>query len=448
MGLGHKTIMKKILIIVVTSWTLLSNAQTNQNYTFSLDEAISYALQHNYYVLNATNDTKIAEQKRWETTTIGLPQINAGLDYQNNIELQKSLIPAEFFGGNSGEFLEVAFGTKHNMVARASISQLIFDGSYLVGLQAAKTYLEISQNAKIKTEAEVKTQVINAYTTVLLADESLKIVQKNKASVQKMLTETQEIYKNGLTEEENVEQLTINLAALANAEKNLSRNREIALKFVKYLVGINIDDSLQLSENLESILLKNNQLAINSFTVTENIDYKIAKNVQRSKELLLKLEKSKALPSLGAALNVGYNGFSDTFTFLEKDQRWLNYSSVGVSLNVPIFSSLGRTARTKQAKIALEEAKIWLNETEQRLQLDYQKAKSDYDFSLENLDTQKQNLALAERIENKNQLKFKEGIATSFELTQAQTQLYTAQQNYLQVIVDVITKKVLLEKML
>ncbi len=439
--------MKKT-IIIFTFLGAIINAQTNQNYSFSLDDAISYALQHNYKVQNATTDIKKAEQKRWETTTIGLPQINAGLDYQNNIEIQKSLIPAQFFGGNPGEFIELAFGTKHNAIARASINQLIFDGSYLVGLQSAKTYLEISKNAKIKTDTEVKTMVINAYTNVLLADESLKIVEKNRASVQKMLIETQEIYKNGLTEEENVEQLTINLSALSNAKKNLVRNREIALNFVKYLIGINIDDTLQLTENLDAILLKNNLIITNSFNVSENIDYKISKNVQRGKELLLRLEKSKAIPSLGAAFNLGYNGFSDTFTFLEKNQRWLHYSNVGISLNVPIFSSLGRTARTKQAKIALEQAKIDLNETEQRLQLDYQKAKSDYEFSLENLDTQKQNLALAERIENKNQIKFKEGLATSFELTQAQTQLYTAQQNYLQAIVDVINKKTDLEKML
>jgi outer membrane protein len=189
-------------------------------------------------------------------------------------------------------------------------------------------------------------------------------------------------------------------------------------------------------------------LLTTEFKATNNIDYQIGENLQKGQELLLKLEKSKALPSLGAGVNFGSNTFGNSFTLFNGDHKWYNYSNVGINLNVPIFSSGGRSSRTQQAKIALEQSKTQLTETEQKLKLNFQKSKSDYEYSIEQLATSKSNLNLAERIENKNQIKFKEGLSSSFDLTEAQRQLYTTQQNYLQAMLDVINKRASLEKLL
>ena len=147
-------------------------------------QAIEYAIQNNYTTINANRDIEAAKKKKWETTTIGLPQLNANLNYQNNIEIQKSVVPAEFFGGNPGEFTEVAFGTRHNMVANATLSQLIFDGSYLVGLQAAKTYLNFYKDMQVKTRQEIKKQIIQDYTNVLLLERSIELLEKNKKTLE------------------------------------------------------------------------------------------------------------------------------------------------------------------------------------------------------------------------------------------------------------------------
>ena len=136
----------KIVILLLLFVSFVSAQEEKQTYSFSLEEAISYALQNNYKAINASRDIEAAKQKKWETTATGLPQINGNVNYQNNIVLQKSVVPAEFFGGNPGEFAEVEFGTKHNMTASASLTQLIFDGSYIVALQASKTYLKYYQN--------------------------------------------------------------------------------------------------------------------------------------------------------------------------------------------------------------------------------------------------------------------------------------------------------------
>jgi len=428
---------RKLLLLLVAIATAGMAQESKKSYQFTLKEAIAHALENNYTAINANRDIEAAKKKKWETTTIGLPQINSNINYQNNLVIQKSVVPAEFFGGNPGEFQEVEFGVKNNMTASASLSQLLFDGSYLVGLQSAKVYLQISQNAKEKTDLEIREIVINAYGNVLLARESVKVFENNKKSLDKTLFETEQTFKNGLVEEENVEQLQITLSQIKSALSNAQKRETIALKMLKLVLGIDMEEELLLKDNLDQ--LANDNLIVNSnfdFSVTNTIDYKIGQNNEEASRLLLKLEKSKALPSLSATANFGYNSFSNTFSFLERDQQWFNFSNIGVGLNIPIFSSLGRTARTQQAKIAYEQAKTQLKETEQKLLLEFEKSKTDYEFSVEQYVVAKENLRLAERIENKQQIKYKEGISSSFEFTEAQRQLYTAQQEHLQAMIE------------
>lgn len=438
---------RKLLLLLVAIATTGMAQESKKSYQFTLKEAIAHALENNYTAINASRDIEAAKKKKWETTTIGLPQINSNINYQNNLAIQKSVVPAEFFGGNPGEFQEVEFGVKHNMVANASLSQLLFDGSYLVGLQSAKVYLQISQNAKEKTDLEIREIVINAYGNVLLARESVKVFENNKKSLEKTLFETEQTFKNGLVEEENVEQLQITLSQIKSALSNAQKRETIALKMLKLVLGIDMDEEVTLKDNLDQLTSENIVLNNNfDFSVTNTIDYKIGQNNEEASRLLLKLEKSKALPSLSATANFGYNSFSNTFSFLERDQQWFNFSNIGVGLNIPIFSSLGRTARTQQAKIAYEQAKTQLKETEQKLLLEFEKSKTDYEYSVEQYVVSKENLRLAERIENKQQIKFKEGISSSFEFTEAQRQLYTAQQEHLQAMIEVISKKATLDK--
>ncbi len=442
---------KLTLLCFIITATLFAQ-EVKKSYSFSLEQAIEHAVKNNYSMINANRDVEAAKKKKWETTTIGLPQLNGSVNYQNTFEFTKQGAAANAFNpaANPNDIVLLAFGTKHVAIGNLTLSQLIFDGSYLVGLQSAKTYLQISENAKIKTAQEIRETVINSYGNVLLADESIKILENNKKTLEKTFADTKEIFKNGLIEEENVEQLQITLASLTSSLENVKRQKRIALDMLKLLLGIEIEEELIITDQL-SVLTQNNidlVLLKKEFDAKNTIDYQIGKNLEKSKELMLKLEKSKALPSLAAQLNFGYNSFANQFDFLNATQKWNNFSNVGIGLNVPIFSSLGRSARTQQAKIALEQAKTNVTETEQKLKLQFEKAKSDYEFSIEQLVTSKSNLNLAERIENKNQIKFKEGLSSSFDLTDAQRQLYSAQQNYLQAMLDVINKKATLEKLL
>jgi outer membrane protein TolC len=444
--------MKKLFLIPLFFFALIAKSQEHtQNYSFSLEQAISHALAHNYSAINAGQDIASARQKKWETTAAGLPQINAGMEYGNNFAYtQQGVTGGGAFGGNPGEVTTIAFGTKHYMNGRVTLSQLLFDGSYIVALQASKTYLKFYENAKQKTDAEIKEMVINSYGNVLLAAESISILEKNKAILEKTFSDTKETFKNGLIEEENVEQLQITLSTINSTLNNTKRLLVIANNMLKILLGIDINNELKLTDQLDNLTVANLDLAISQkdFNVSNNIDYQMGLNFQEQRQLEYKLQKSKALPSLGANVNFGYNAFANQFAFFTPSQKWNNFSNLGIGLNVPVFSSLGRSAKTQQAKIAFEQAKTQLTETEQKLKLQYANAKSEYEFSMEEYATAKTNLNLAERIEKKQQIKFTEGLSSSFDFSEAQRQLYAAQQNYLQSMVNIINKKAALEKII
>ena len=442
--------MRTFLFLLIIISPLLGSAQNQEN-GYSLDQAIVYALEHNYSAINASRDIIDAQKQKWETIATGLPQISGAISYQNQLIQPVSQIPAEFFpDGVPGTFVEVVFGQAQSANASATLKQQIFDGSYIVGVQATRAFLSYSQNNKEKTDLEVRKAVVEAYGNVLLAQESASILQKDKENLEKTLFETKKVFENGLGDEESVDQLQITLSSIENQLKNAQRLEKITLQMLNLMMGIAIESNTILTENLDGLTKKQINLGIldSEFNMENNVDYKLAQNLNEQRYFELKLTKSRALPSLNAFVNYGANSFSDSFNFLSSGQQWFEQSILGVDLSIPIFSSLGRSASTQRAKIAYEKAKTQLTEAQEQIRLQLESVKSDYILSIEEYETSKQNLKLAERIENKNQIKYTEGLATSFELRQAQTQLYATQQEYLQSMVDVINRKTALEVVL
>lgn len=436
---------KTVLLFFALAFHLVASAQ-EKSLHLSLEEAIQFALENSYNMQASNNEISAAKATVWETTSSGLPQINASVDYQNFLKQPVSL--ADFDGDGVDE--QFVFGRKQNLSASVTVSQLLFDGSYLVSLQASKTFLKISEQANEKTELLTREAVINAYGSVLVSEKSIEILTGNLKILEKSLQDAQKIYENGFNEEEDVEQLKITFGTLKNQLNNVERMKTIAYQMLNLALGSSMDTALILTDDLDSLVEQNINLGIisESFEVSKHIDFQIAENDRAAKRLLMKLEQSKALPSLSAFVNYGGQAFSDSFSFLKGSQQWFDSSLLGVSLKLPIFSSLGRQSRINQARIALETSDFKLEETKQRLSLLAEKAKSDYQLSVDNYLTAKRNVGLAERIEKKQRIKFFEGISSSFDLLQAQNQLYTQQQNYVQSMLDVIAQKAALENAL
>ena len=439
--------MKKtgLLIIII----LLSNNLFGQN-AFTLENAIDYALENNRLSKNATSDLEIANAKKWETIATGLPQINAFIDYNNNLKQPVSLVPAEFFGGNPGEFAELSFGTKQTIDGSVTLTQLLFDGSYMIGLASIKLYMDIAEKAKIKTDQEVKKATISAYGNALISQERVKILNKNLKNVKNNLDEINKIYQNGFTELENVEQLTISYKSLKNSLDYATKIEKTTLNLFKLIIGYDIEKEITLLDNLSGLTLKSFDLNESSenFEIEKNIDYQLSLNNKKSQQTLLRLEQAKALPTLRAFIKGGYDGNNDSFKFFKPNQKWYGYSFVGVSMSVPIFSSLRKSAKTQQAKIEFEKSVIDYSESKKRILIELENAESEYQYALNSYNNAIENLKLAEKIERKNQIKFLEGLISGLELRQAQIQLYSIQNELLQSMLEVINKKTALEIML
>ena len=418
--------------------------------SLSLNEAIEFGLSNNRSIINADREILKAKKERWKTIAIGLPQISSEINYQNFLEMPVSLVPSEFFGGKAGTFEELTFGTEQIMVGSVKMEQLLFDGSYLVGLEASRVYLKISENLFEKTNLEVKKLIVNTYTNVLIAKLNISFLEKNKNALEVNLKEISELFKTGFEEQETVEQTQLSLSQIINQLKYAKNLMRITQEMVKFIIGYPAEKKLILESELEDVF--NEDVFFGSIPeinqIDNNIDIRIADNNVKSEALQFKYEKSKSLPKLSGFINQTYTGNSNDFTFTDSQQKWYGSSIVGMNLTIPLFSSFGRSAISQKAKISLDQAITELNETQERVKIEVNAAYNDYQLSIDNYFTEKENLRLAERIEKKNQNKFFEGVVQSFELRMAQMQLYSAQNNYVTAIQSVINKKTILETLL
>jgi outer membrane protein TolC len=418
--------------------------------SLTLEEAIAFGLTHNRSIINADREIQKAKKEKWKTIATGLPQISSVVNYQNFLEMPVSLVPAEFFGGNPGEFSELTFGTEQNMIGSLKMEQLIFDGSYLVGLQATKVYLAISENLFEKTNLEVKKMVTNLYSNALLAKYNIIFLEKNRASLENNFQEIHQLFRNGFEEEESVEQIQLSLAQANSRLKYAQNLLKIQQDMLKFVIGYPIEYPLKLTDELDDIFNEDLyfQTLPNTDNIDNNIDIRIADNTLKSEALKLKLEKSKALPKVNAFINRTYTGNSNEFTFTDGDQKWYGSSLLGLNVQIPIFSSLGKSANTQKAKISLDQAKTQLEDTQSKIRIEVNATLNEYQLSIDNYYTEKENLRLAESIEQKNQTKYFEGMIQTFELRMSQLQLYTAQNNFVSAIQKVISNKIELETLL
>ena len=418
--------------------------------SLSLNEAIEFGLSNNRSIINADREILKAKKERWKTIAIGLPQVSSQINYQNFLEMPISLVPSEFFGGKAGTFEELTFGTEQIMVGSVKMEQLIFDGSYLVGLEASRVYLKISENLFEKTNLEVKKLIVNTYTNVLIAKLNISFLEKNKIALEANLIEIIELFKTGFEEQETVEQTQLSLSQINNQLKYAKNLMKITQEMVKFIIGYPAEKKLILESELEDIF--NEDIFFDSIPsinqIDNNIDIRIADNNVKSEALQFKYEKSKSLPKLSGFINQTYTGNSNDFTFTDSQQKWYGSSIVGLNLTIPLFSSFGRSAISQKAKISLDQAITQLTETQERIKIEVNAAYNDYQLSIDNYFAEKENLRLAESIEKKNQNKFFEGVIQSFELRMAQMQLYSAQNNYVTAIQSVINKKTVLETLL
>jgi outer membrane protein TolC len=445
-------IQKKIISIAIAILLLgLPISLSSQPpHELSLEQAVKHALELNYELRNARADLNIAYRQVWEITAQGLPQISGSLGYQYFINIPTSLVPAEFFGGQPGEFAEIQFGTEQNLTGALSVNQLIFDGSYIVGLRAARIFRELAAQSYELSELEVKTLVTETYYLNLATSENLVIVRENLSNLKKSLHDTQLLFQEGFTDAINVDQLRLAVANLGNTINNLERQEKMLRDLLKFQIGLSVNQAITLTDNIEnlfqnvSIELLNTQV----FDPQRHINFRVLKSQEDFQLMALRRQMSFYLPSISAFYTHQENAFRNEFNFFEGGQPWFPTSIIGVNINVPIFSSGMRRSRVQQARLELEKAQNNTLMIKESLLLQKQEASNEIESALERYNTERENLKLAQRILERTTIMHREGLASSLELTQASDQLLTTQANYINAMFEFLNAKNKLEKAL
>jgi outer membrane protein len=440
---------KTTLCLIGIISTIAIKAQEKKS--FSLISAQNFAVENSFQVKNAKTDIEIARKKIMETTAIGLPQLNAEGNFQDFINIPTQVIPAKAFNpaADPSVLAPVRFGTNYNSSASIVASQLIFSGQYLVGLQASKTYASLSMQNLSKTESEIRRAVAQSYFTVLMALENKEVLKKTLENSEKIWQETQQLYKNGLVEESAVDQLELLVSNLKNAKSKIEKQTELAYMLLKFQMGMNIEDPIELTETLVGILgqIQAENLVSNEFKAQSHIDFQLLETQKRLMTLNLKKERVAYMPRIATFLSHSKNAFRNDLSF-GAGTPWYPATIWGLKVSLPIFDGGGQFARTKSAKLELEKTINNQSMLEQSLKLQVQSAKSSLSNAIEVLKTEKQNLALAEKIQDKTLKKYKEGISSSFELTQIQNQYLTTQSNYINAMFELLNANQKLEKAL
>lgn len=443
--------MKSIhLTAALCIWSshLLWSQSTQQ---FTLSEAQSYALQHNYQLQQSKLDLDIARSKVRETTAIGLPQVNGEVTYNNFIDIPTQVIPASAFGGPEGVYVPAQFGLPQSMSAGLTASQLIFDGSYFVGLQAAKQFVKASELSITQSEIEVKTSVAQAYFNALAAEENISALKENKLNIDQIFKETTALYEAGFIEKQDADQVRLLRSNITNQLDFAERQRTNILEMLKFQMGIPSETELGLTDNIANLVSSQSDNSISlldqTFTPSKTIELQRISQGMTLSELSLKNTQAKNLPQLSAFFTHSQNAYRDDFDFLA-DKKWYPTTLWGVKLSVPIFSSFYRAEGTKQAKLELAKLQSQKTQLEQSMAMQAMSAKNQYSSSLARYQTVKEDLELAKSIKDRTRIKYNEGLASSVDLTTAEAQYLTTLGNYINTTLELLNAKLNLDKAL
>ncbi|TSA28637.1 MAG: TolC family protein [Bacteroidetes bacterium] len=417
--------------------------------SFTLKQAQEYAFEHNYDLQNSRYDIEIAKKLVKENTAIGLPQINGSLSYMDNLARPTMIIPAEFMGGQ-GEDIAIQIGSHYTTTLSGQITQLLYSGQYLVGLQTAKAYLETEKQKDVKNRMDIRDLVAEAYISYLIVEESIGILDSTFKTVNQMVEEAREFYRNGLLEQLDVEQMELNKATLEANLINTKNQKVIAYNYLKFLLGLEENQIIVLTDNLDFFLerINHDYLLTSPFDYNFNIDYKLLKKQEYLVQMQFKLAKTAYQPNLAAFMNLSTSAYRETWSFFSTDERWFGSAAWGLSLNIPIWSSGSRKYNIDQARLEVNKMKVLDEKVRNSLKLQVETVRNDFSRSYMVFLNKKQSLQTATKIYEQTVIKYRQGISSSTDLNQKYNQFLIAETEYTQAMFDLLKSNIALVKLL
>lgn len=431
--------------------SLAASSITAQETTnFSLKEAEDYAVNNNESVKNALLDIEVARKQVWETTAIGLPQVNMEGQYQHLLDIPVSVVDAQLFNPMAppGEVLEFRMGQEFSTNLTINASQLIFDGSYIVGLQFSRFFQKMSSTAATNTMQEVRAMVREAYYNVLVAQENLQLMDSIGMTTERLYNKTKVFAENGMIPQEEADQVMIAYNRILVSQNSAERQLEVAKNLLKLQMGYAFDQSLELTESLESVLetLETNSPLLQEADIKNNANFIMMEQQKELDEYSLKNEKAKYLPSVGAFFTHSQNAFRNEFDFFQ-DKPWYPTTIWGVSMQIPVTSSGQKVVRVQQAEIKIEQDQNNLNQMEQSLKFQELQLMTSFQSAKEQVELEKSNVELSQRIYDRAVTRNETGVVSALEVTQLQNQLLEAEGNYIMAVMEMLRLKVALDKL-
>lgn len=428
--------MKNIFKTIFSTVFCLSilSAQAQEPLALSLENAVDYAVSHNKTLINSKFAVDKSAQRIKETIAQGLPQINASLDYSNFLGAEASLQLSP-----EAPPVIIEFNPTSNF--KANVNQLVFNGSYYVGIQLSKLAKTITEQSYQKDELNVKEQTIQAYYMVLASERILNTIKENKANAQLIYEKTSNLANAGIIEQTEAKKLSIMVSAVTNAIKSTERQVELGYNLLRLQLGLESDQAIKLTSNLDEIAQQYiiQTISDDQFNIQNNLDYKLVSMQGEIAKKSIELKKASYLPSVVAFYSYTEKLLKPLFDFSPKNV-------VGLNLNIPIISGGQRLSQLNQAKIDYNISENTRDLLTQQLTLQERQLRYNYNNLLEQYLTQKTNVEIATEVLDKMKLKFQQGVVSSLELTSSNNDYLTSESNYTSIMLQLLNAELALRK--
>ena len=434
-----------------TALTLLSSelVRGQQTSTITLEESITYGLKNNVSVKNAQLAIAASKATVGETTAQGLPQITGNVDVNKSLIVPSQPFPAIFFDPEAaeGEFIPVQFSPEYSGNLGVTVSQMIFNGSYFVGLQAAKTYRQLAEYDKVKTELDVIENIKKAYYSVLVSQEREALVQANLSRIDTLLKETRVMFETGFSEKIDVSRIQVQHNNLRTELDRARSATKVSLDLLKLQMGMDVNQPLALAENIADLDVAFGGQSLTEERATRRVELDQLQTNLDLAQLDLKNNKAQYLPRIDANLNYTRMGFGGGLKEIFNSE-WYPGSVLGLSLEIPIFDGLAKSYRIQQNRVQIRQFENQLYDQEQRILTEESEARANLQNSLSALEVQLENRELAMEVFRTTKIKYQEGVGSNFEVVEADAALKEAETNYYSALYDALIAKVDLEKAL
>jgi outer membrane protein len=441
--------MKRIIpLLFITIAISPSLAIAQEQVELSLKDCIDYALKNSVSAKNARIDVALQKAQNAEVTGRTLPQISGEGKYTQFFDVQQQFLPSQFAGLPPGEYVPLAFSPKLSTVGSINASQLLFNGSVFVALQARNTLMKLASQKAEMTNEDIRYNVQKSYAGLVIAHKQFEVMKESLSLMHKSTSDMTAIYQNGLVEKIEVNRLEVQLSNLQSDSLALANIIELSEKMLKYTIGMDMATDIRLTD--ESVIDNANDAAnllLRETNVENNIGYQLAYTGMKLQEYDLKRYRFEGLPTLAAFGSAGYNRSSDKLKDLV-NKPYPGFSLAGLQLNVPLFDGLQRRNRVKSAKLKLEKAENDLENAKRGVDFQTKSAKSTLANALQTAESRKRTMDLANMVLDLAQKKYKAGVGSNQDVIIAQGDFLRAQNAYFESLLTIVNAKADLQKAL